>query len=283
MQIVHWVNFYVFTGATSYNTINESGTRGWIPYECIDWNSVCSSRMQNHSDRQAQFKWKEKSDIQVAGMLAYYISTRGAHPFGPEITRMVNLQNDNPVGLAELNDPVLKDLLSLMLGKEQDTRPYVEEALKHPYFLSPKDQVKFLEAVGNHRDLYQYNNLLIQLDNLDPAKPRSNLLPNNWKVLIDSDDLNTLCEGGDSRPADYDGSRYTRCVRLIRNVLQHPRDKFCRLLCKGEADSLEEYFLQLFPFLPLVVHQTLRTNRRWKVHPSLKEFFPVINRRTGSS
>ena len=140
-----------------------------------------------------QFKWKEKSDVQVAGMLAFYISTKGKHPFGPEMTRMINLQNDNPVGLAQLSDPALKDLLSLMLAREQDNRPYVEEALKHPYFLSPKDQMKFL-AVGNHPDLYQYNHLLIHLENRNPSKPRSELLPKDWKVLIDSDDLDTLCE-----------------------------------------------------------------------------------------
>lgn len=146
--------------------------------------------MRDNSDKKAQFKWKEKSDIQVAGMLAYYIQTKGAHPFGPEIARMVNLQNDNPVGLAQLSDPALKDLLSLMLAREQDTRPYVEEALKHPYFLSQKDQMRFLEAVGNHPHSHpdRYTDLKVHLDNLNSSKPRSKLLPNNWKVLIDSDD-----------------------------------------------------------------------------------------------
>ena len=279
------VNLYSCLGATSYNTFNERGSRSWIPYECVDWDSLNSDEMQNDSDSQLQFKWKEKSDVQVAGMLAFYISTKGKHPFGPEMTRMSNLQNDNPVGLAQLSDPALNDLLSLMLAREQDTRPYVEEALKHPYFLSPKDQMRFLEAVGNHPHSHpdRYTDLKLYLDNTNPSTSRSELLPSNWKVLIDSDDLDTLCEGGDTTPADYDGSRYTRCLRLIRNVLHHPHGKFPRLLCKGEAKSIEEYFLQLFPCLPLVVHQILRRYRHWKEYPTLKEFFPVINRRTESS
>ena len=279
------VNLYSCLGATSYNTFNERGSRSWIPYECVDWDSLKSDEMQNDSDSQLQFKWKEKSDVQVAGMLAFYISTKGKHPFGPEMTRMSNLQNDNPVGLVQLSDPALNDLLSLMLAKKQDTRPYVEEALKHPYFLSPKDQMRFLEAVGNHPHSHpdRYTDLKLYLDNTNPSTPRSELLPSNWKVLIDSDDLGTLCEGGDTTPADYDGSRYTRCLRLIRNVLHHPHGKFPRLLCKGEAKSIEEYFLQLFPCLPLVVHQILRRYRHWKEYPTLKEFFPVINRRTESS
>ena len=237
---------------------------------------MCSSKI--NTDRTRQFKWTEKSDIQVVGMIAFYICTNGAHPFGPEMDRLKNIQSGNVVNLADLNDPVLKDLLSLMLAREQDTRPYVEQALMHPYFLSPKDQMRFLKAVGNHPDLYQYNDLMRQLDNRDPAKPRSSLLKNNWKDLIDSDDLDTLCEGG----GGYDGSRYTHCLRMMRNVLEHPHGKFYRLLCKDGANSLEGYFLQLFPYLPLVVHQILRKlHRRWKEYSSLKEFFPVVNRRTG--
>ena len=77
-----------------------------------------------------QLKWKEKSDIQVAGMLAFYILTKGKHPFGAPIRQLINLQDDNPVGLRELSDdPVVKDLLSQMLAREQDKRPYVEQAL----------------------------------------------------------------------------------------------------------------------------------------------------------
>ena len=217
-------------------------------------------------------------------MVAFYISTKGAHPFGPEIDRLNNMKSDNAVGLAELRDPVLKDLLSLMLAREQDTRPFVEEALMHPYFLSRQDKMRFLEAVGNHRDLRQYNDLMRQLDNRDPAKPRSSLLENNWKELIDSDDLDTLCEGGERESADYDGSRCTDLLRLMRNVRQHPGCKFHRLLCKHGANSFEEYFLHLFPYLTLVVHQILRKlHRRWREHPSLKEFFPVIDRRAGRS
>ena len=274
-------NFF-HTGATSYNTLTERGSLFWVPYECVDWDSVSSSKV--HSCQTKQFKWKEKSDIQAAGMVAFYISTKGAHPFGPLKDRLNNMESGNAVGLAELIDPVLKDLLSLMLAREQDSRPYVEEALMHPYFLSGEDKMIFLEAVGNHRDLYQYNDLMRQLDNRDPAKPRSSLLEDNWKELIDSDDLDTLCEGGEREPADYDGNRYTDLLRLMRNVRQHPGCKFHRLLCKHGANSFDEYFLHLFPYLALVVHQILRKlHRRWREHRSLKKFFPVIDRRTGPS
>ena len=118
----------------------------WVPYECIDWDSVSSSKAI--TERTRLFNWKEKSDVQVAGMLAFYIYTRGAHPFGPLKDRLNNMESGNPVGLAELSDPVVKDLLSLMLAREEDTRPYVEEALMHPYFPFAKRPGEILKSCG---------------------------------------------------------------------------------------------------------------------------------------
>ena len=231
-----------------------------------------------------QLKWKESSDIQVAGMLAFYILTKGKHPFGPRIHRLVNLNKDNPVGLTKLSDPVVKDLLSQMLARELEKRPYVEQALKHPYFLSSEEQMRFLESVGNEPEIKNFEGhpscaVSRELDNRDPSKPRSSLLPNDWKAVIDPDDLDTFCDGG--LPASsYDGNRYTHCLRFIRNVCQHWGDKpRPPLKAMGSATSIDEYFLQIFSTLPLVVHQIIRKNPAWKTRPRLKEFFPVINRR----
>ena len=228
-----------------------------------------------------QLKWKEKSDIQVAGMLAFYILTKGKHPFGAQIHRLINLHDGKPVGLTELSDPVVKDLLSQMLAQEQDKRPYVEEALKHPYFLSCEEQMKFLEAMGNESEIKKGDpNCAVSkaLDNSDPSTPRSSL-ENYWKAVIDPDDLNTFCAGGRDS-SSYDGSRYTHCLRFMRNIRQHWNDiPHPPLKAMGQATSLDEYFLQIFPTLPLVVHQIVREYPDWKKRSALKEFFPVINRR----
>ena len=230
-----------------------------------------------------QFNWKEKSDIQVAGMIAFYIHTKGRHPFGPEIQRMMNLYNDNPVGLKDPRDPVIKDLISQMLSRDLDKRPYVEQALCHPYFLSCEKQIEFLEAVGNEREIKKFQQdpcaVAKELDNLDPSNRRSSLLPDDWKECFNPDDFMAFCEGGPSS-ASYDGSRYTHCLRLIRNVRQHWHDKTRSPLKAMEtATSLEEYFLKLFPYLPLVVHQIVREHSEWRERPALKKYFPKINHR----
>ena len=280
--------FITFSGATTYHTSNECGSKDWIAYECVDWKWLYSDGFRDPSSAPLQLRWKETSDIQVAGMIAFYIVTKGKHPFGARIDRMRNLHFSNLVGLTELGDPTLEDLLSQMLAREQEKRPYVEQALKHPYFLSSEEQMRFLEAVGNEPEIKNSDacpNCAVsnELDNRDSSKPRSSLLPNDWKAVVDPNDLNTLCDAGRSA-SSYDGNRYTHCLRFIRNVCQHWGDKRTRppLKAMGNATSPDESFLQIFSTLPLVVHQIIRKNSEWKERPKLQEFFPVINRHTAS-
>ena len=234
-------------------------------------------------DASREFIWKEKSDIQVAGMLAFYIYTKGKHPFGVPLRRMTNFYNDNPVGLKKLRDPVIKDLLSQMLSRDLDKRPYVEQALCHPYFLSCEEQIEFLEAVGNEPEIKNFKKCPSAFGSELNKKAQRSQLPNDWKVCINPDDLDTFCGGG-RRAASYDGSRYTDCLRLIRNVRQHWGDKpRPPLKAMGSANSFEEYFLQLFPHLPLVAHQVIRKHSNVKKRRALKKYFPHINRKEEAS
>ena len=279
---VYWINFYFITGATSYHTNNESGSKGWMPYECVDWDGLLTQKVQDTADASMQFRWRERSDIQVAGMLAFYICTKGMHPFGAEMFRMMNLFNDDPVGLKDLSDPVIKDLLSQMLSRDLDKRPYVEQALCHPYFLSCEEQIEFIEAVANEPEIKNFKNVRSVVGTELNTKALA-FLPKDWKVCINPDDLDTFCEGGRGA-ASYDGSRYTECVRLIRNVRQHWRDKpRPPLKAMGTAKSIEEYFLQLFPHLPLIVHQVIREYSDWRERDAFKKYFPKIDRRGESN
>ncbi|XP_028416368.1 serine/threonine-protein kinase/endoribonuclease IRE1-like isoform X2 [Dendronephthya gigantea] len=191
--------FFPEEGATTYNTSSESGSHGWVAYECIDWEKLFSNKMPSHLDEPIQLKWKEQSDIQVAGMLLFYILTKGEHPFGPPIKQMQCLYEDKKVGLADLKDPVVKDLLFQMLTQKMEERPYVEQALKHPYFLSLDEQMRFVEALGNESKMKNGNAVSKQLDSPKRSKPRCWLLPNNWKDEIGPDDLRMLCSGDNQR------------------------------------------------------------------------------------
>ena len=113
-----------------------------------------------------------------------------------------------------IDDPVLKDLLSQMLAQTLNKRPYVEQALKHPYFLSPNDQIKFLEVVCNEPKLRTKScTVSSKLD-----QPNS-LLQSDWKAVFHPDDLKILYGGGRKDPSCCDGRKYSQCLRLIPNSL----------------------------------------------------------------
>ena len=70
-------------------------------------------------------------------MVAYYVATKGN-----------NILNGNPVGLKEIKDAELKDLLSWMLQVKPEDRPSVNEALKHPFLMSDGEKFEMLFKVA---------------------------------------------------------------------------------------------------------------------------------------
>ena len=68
-------------------------------------------------------------------MVAFYILTKGEHPFGEAKHQILtNLLDGDPVNLNMLDDHSLaKDLISMMLNHDPKNRPSAEEALQHRY------------------------------------------------------------------------------------------------------------------------------------------------------
>ena len=99
----------------------SKGTPGWIAAESI-------AKVKGE-----KVKFKRKSDIQVVGMICFYILTKGEHPFGGPIDRVANIANGDPVYLDKLSDSNAKRFVSWLISHDINKRPYVEEALRDPY------------------------------------------------------------------------------------------------------------------------------------------------------
>ena len=202
--------------------------------------------------------------------MAFYILTKGEHPFGSAPDRLRNLLDGKPVGLNALQDHAARDFISWMLSHDPKDRPTAEEALKHPYLQHKEQQFKMLCKVGNQKEIKtgDNNSSVVQCLNNDRT---------DWRTLIKPDVLTYLCTdsiNGKPKTFSYKSS-LTDCLRLIRNVNQHWRDR-PRPMPQPEAFYLvgdpQEYFLNLFPSLPVEVHRIVRSCD-WKERPDLKEYF----------
>ena len=98
------------------------GTQGWMPAEVIET-----------SNKGVKGRYKKKSDVQVVGMIAYFILSKGEHPFGPSHNRMSNILNGNPVYLEKLSDSDGREFIAKLIKHKITDRPYACEALDHGY------------------------------------------------------------------------------------------------------------------------------------------------------
>ena len=205
-------------------------------------------------------------------MVAFYIITKGEHPFGEEPDRQRNLLDGNPVYLDKLEDPAAKDLISWMLKHDPEDRPTARESLKHPYLLSKKEQFELLCKMGNQAEIKQG-------DKSSDVVKKLNSDRRDWRTLMRPDVRTFLCTQfvkAKSKLFRY-GSSWTECLRLIRNVNQHWNDP-ARSLPQPEAFYVvgdpRKYFLKIFPDLPVAVHRIVRSCD-WKERLDFKRFFTV--------
>ena len=110
---------------TTFHT-DPKGTRGWMAAEVIE-----------DTDKVGKGRFKKESDIQPAGMIAFFILTKGEHPFGStlQLYKLVaNIVDGNPVNLDNLDDLDARQFVSRLICREMDDRPSAHEALSLPFF-----------------------------------------------------------------------------------------------------------------------------------------------------
>ena len=204
-------------------------------------------------------------------MLAFYVITKGEHPFGESFDRQRNLLDGNPVFLDKLEDPAAKDLISWMLSHDPKDRPSAKEALNHPYLQPKVKQFELVCRVGNQIEIKVG-------DVTSDVVRKLNSNPKHWKSSMSLDVLQYLSISLSGKRVMKYGSSWTECSRLIRNVSQNWYD-FYRPLPQPEAfyivGSPQEYFLNLFPNLPVEVHRVIRSCD-WKERAELKDFFSYM-------
>ena len=110
------------------NTVytDTKGTQGWMAAEVIE-----------NIDKKIKGRFKTKSDIHPAGMIAFFILTKGEHPFGTSLfERMTNIVKGNPVNLNNLDNISARKFVSRLISHKIHDRPTALEAMLLPFLNS---------------------------------------------------------------------------------------------------------------------------------------------------
>ncbi|XP_050958990.1 uncharacterized protein LOC127160394 [Labeo rohita] len=226
----------------SQSTLRTSiaGTRFWKAKETIDEESNTG--------------YKRSSDIQVAGMLVYYILSGGHHPFGKGPRCEVNIL-EGRYSLEHLDDDVAEDLVEWMINENEKKRPTVEQTLAHPFFWTDDRRVEYLKKIGNQKEGENCQNvdeeLLQAAEKCTEGKSFS-----EWKTKMPSELVQKL----DGKKKPYPENTLG-LLRFIRNLHEHyPED--------AESINLMTSFPDLFGSVFRFAKE-----RGWNSRACLKKFF----------
>ncbi|CAI5668650.1 unnamed protein product [Oreochromis niloticus] len=128
-------------GQSTFYT-RSAGTKCWMARETFPEEA-----------EKSVISYKSSTDIQVAGMLIYYILSGGHHPFGDISFKCESNIYDGKYSLDHVQDVVAKDLIEWMINNEPKKRPKVEECLNHPFFWTPNEQFEYLRKTGNREEV----------------------------------------------------------------------------------------------------------------------------------
>uniref|UniRef100_A0A674DA65 Serine/threonine-protein kinase/endoribonuclease IRE1a-like n=1 Tax=Salmo trutta TaxID=8032 RepID=A0A674DA65_SALTR len=225
------------TGQTTVKT-RSAGTKCWMARETLEEDS--------------NIRYKRSTDIQVVGMLTYYILSGGHHPFGRGPRCEGNIL-DGKYNLDHVVDEVAKDLIEWMINEDPKKRPTVEETLDHPYFWDEERRVEYLRRIGNE-EVGKYSDADPKLlEALKQSAVERTFC--QWKCKMPSDLIKKM-DGKKPYPENMLG-----LLRFIRNLHEH------------YAEDLESVdLMKMFPDLFGCVYM-LAKKRGWNSRPGLKNMF----------
>ncbi|KAF4110555.1 hypothetical protein G5714_007586 [Onychostoma macrolepis] len=175
--------------------------------------------------------YKRSSDIQVAGMLVYYILSGGQHPFGEDVDCEYNISRGR-YSLKHLDDDVAKDLVEWMINEDPNNRPTVEQTLAHPFFWTDERKLRYLKILGSEKEAENCRNADEELLNA-VSKYTEGKSFSEWKTKLPSELVQKLDGKKKAYPENTLG-----LLRFIRNLHEHYK-----------ADAVKINLMALFPDL----------------------------------
>lgn len=227
-------------GQTAYRT-GSAGTKCWMAKETLADEAV--------------IPYKPNTDVQVAGMLLYYILSGGHHPFGDQSYKCESNIHEGNYTLDHVPDMVAKDLIERMINKEPKKRPKVKECLSHPFFWTTERRVEYLRRIGNREDVKKCRNADKEvIDSLEKCAGEGFF--KQWKNKFPPELIQKMDAKNKAYPDNTLG-----LLRFIRNLHEH-----------YEEDAAQVDVTTIFPDLFGCVFKFAKT-QGWNSETPLKEMF----------
>ncbi|XP_068432589.1 uncharacterized protein [Clinocottus analis] len=227
-------------GQTTHCT-RSAGTKCWMATETLE--------------DEGDVPYKSSTDIQVAGMLSYYILSGRHHPFGKKSFQCENNIHEGKYTLDHVKDVVAKDLIEWMIDKEPKNRPQVEKCLSHPFFWTPKKRVEYLVKIGKRDEVANCRKadqeLVCSLEKCDADGSFK-----EWKEKFPPE----LVQKMDGKKKAYPDSTLG-LLRFIRNLHEH-----------YPKDAVKVDILKMFPYLFGCVFKFAKT-KGWNSETPVTEMF----------
>ncbi|KAF7664786.1 hypothetical protein LDENG_00165810 [Lucifuga dentata] len=200
--------------------------------------------------------YKDCTDIQVAGMLIYYIFSGGHHPFGDIACECEYNIYKGIYSLDHIQDVVAKDLIEWMINKEPNQRPKVEECLNHPFFWTNKRRGEYLRRTGNRKEVENCRNA--DKDLISFLDETAGDAVSQWKNKFPA----KLVQKMDGKKKPYPENTFG-LLRFIRILYEHYAE---------DKDKMNVDVISLFPNLFGCVFKFAK-NQGWNSEIPLKEMF----------
>ncbi|XP_065065505.1 serine/threonine-protein kinase/endoribonuclease IRE1-like [Rhopilema esculentum] len=216
-------------GRHSFSSRSGIGTEGWIAPEMF----------------QNDMNITKACDIFSYGCVAYYVLSKGSHPFGEIFRRQANILGGqyslDKIHYLE-NEFEVKDLLKQMLMVDPSKRPKASAALKHPFFWSKAKQLAFFQDVSDRIEKESDESLTVKSLQRDSIA----VVRGDWKVHIGTELQQDL-----RKYRTYQGVYVRDLLRALRNKKHHYRElPECLRISLGEIpDDYVSYFTSRFPRL----------------------------------
>ncbi|XP_037615231.1 serine/threonine-protein kinase/endoribonuclease IRE1-like isoform X9 [Sebastes umbrosus] len=227
-------------GQTTHRT-GSAGTKCWMAKETLA--------------EEGDIPYKSNTDIQVAGMLSYYILSGGHHPFGDKSSKCENNIDEGRYSLDHVQDVVAKDLIEWMINEEPKNRPKVEECLSHPFFWTSERRVEYLRRIGNREEVANCRKADQELVSSLEECARDGSFK-QWRNEFPPE----LVQKMDAKKKAYPDNTLG-LLRFIRNLHEH-----------YAKDAAQVDVMKIFPDLFGCVYKFAKT-RHWNSETPLKEMF----------